>query len=264
MSFVRMTRRAALAWFGALALGLALAPAASRAAQQEVTVFAAASLTNALQELGTAYTQRTGVKVVYSFASSSAVAKQIEAGAPAELFISADAEWMDYLQQRNLIEAASRRDILSNRLVLIAPADSTVRLEIAPGFRLAAALGADGRLSTGDPDFVPAGRYARSALEKLGVWNEVSDRLLRADNVRSAMAFVSRGEAPLGIVYSSDVGVDRKVRIVDTFPADSHLPIVYPAALVKGFKAEARRFYDFLATPEARDVFTKYGFINLN
>jgi molybdate transport system substrate-binding protein len=257
------TRRGALACLaGALAL-LAAALTPAHAQPKDVTVFAAASLTNALQDLGKAYTDRTGVKVTFSFASSSAVAKQIESGAPADLFVSADTEWMDYLQQRGLIQVPTRKDILSNRLVLIAPAGSTVKLKIAPGFPLVQALGKDGRLSTGDPDFVPAGRYARSALSNLGVWNDVADRLLRAENVRSAMAFVARGEAPLGIVYLSDVGVDKKVRIVGTFPASSHLPIVYPAALVKGAKAGAQDFYAFLQTPESRTVFEKYGFINL-
>ena len=265
MSFIHVTRRAALAWVAAAALAtiLIVPAAAPRAEDKEVTVFAAASLTNALQDLGKAYMEKTGVKVTFSFAASSAIARQIEAGAPADLFVSADAEWADYLQQRGLLDVATRKDILSNRLVLIAPAGSTVQLKIAPGFALAAALGKDGRLSTGDPDFVPVGRYARSALTNLGVWNDVADRLLRAENVRSAMAFVARGEAPLGIVYQTDVGVEKKVRIVDTFPASSHLPIVYPAALVKGGRPGAQAFYDFLLTPESRAVFEKYGFINL-
>ncbi len=264
MLFNNAARRAALAGLAAVALAMAtLVPVTgARTNQEQVSVFAAASLTNAMQDLGKAYTEKTGVKVVFSFASSSAVARQIEAGAPADLFISADAEWMDYLQQRSLIDVATRKDILSNRLVLIAPADSNVQLKIAPGFALAAALGTDGRLSTGDPDFVPAGRYARSALSNLGVWNDVTDRLLRAENVRTALAFVARGEAPLGIVYLSDVGVEKKVRIVDTFPASSHLPIVYPAAIVKGARPGAAAFYAFIRAPEARAVFEKYGFIN--
>lgn len=264
MPFNNLTRRAALAGLAAVALAVAtvLPVTGARADQEQVTVFAAASLTNALQDLGRAYTERTGVKVVFSFASSSAAARQIEAGAPADLFISADAEWMDYLQQRGRVDVPTRQDILSNRLVLIAPADSTVQLKIAPGFALGAALGTDSRLSTGDPDFVPAGRYARSALTSLGVWNDVADRLLRAENVRTALAFVARGEAPLGIVYLSDVGVEKKVRIVDTFPPNSHLPIVYPAAIVKGAKRGAAAFYAFILTPDSRAVFEKYGFIN--
>lgn len=265
MSLIDVTRLGALAGLAAVALAMVTLPpaAAAKAEQRQVTVFAAASLTDALQDLGRAYTEKTGVKVVFSFASSSAVARQIEAGAPADLFISADTEWMDYLQQRGLIDVSTRKDMLSNRLVLIAPADSTAQLTIAPGFALAAALGKDGRLSTGDPDFVPVGRYARSALSSLGVWNDVADRLLRAESVRSAMAFVARGEAPLGIVYLSDVGVEQKVRIVDTFPTASHPPIVYPAALVKGGKPGAAAFFAFLLTPESRAVFEKYGFVNL-
>lgn len=262
MSFIETTHRGALGLFAAALFAVGLMPA-SPANAEDITVFAAASLTNAMQNLGKAYEAKTGTGVKFSFASSSAIAKQIESGAPADLFISADTEWMDYLQQRGLIDVATRKDILSNRLVLIAPADSTIQLKIAPGFALAQALGKGGRLSTGDPDFVPVGRYARSALTNLGVWNDVADRLLRAENVRSAMAFVSRGEAPLGIVYLSDVGVDKKVRIVDTFPTSSHLPIVYPAAVVKGAKAGAADFYAFILTPESRAVFEKYGFINL-
>lgn len=265
MSLIDVRRRGALTLLATTLLAMAslLPAAAAEAEQQQVTVFAAASLTNALQDLGTAYTEKTGVKVVFSFASSSAAARQIEAGAPADLFISADAEWMDYLQQRGLIDVATREDILSNRLVLIAPAESTENLRIAPGFALTAALGKDGRLSTGDPDFVPVGRYARSALSTLGVWNAVADRLLRAENVRSAMAFVARGEAPLGIVYLSDAGVEKRVRIIDTFPASSHPPIVYPAAIVKGAKAGAREFYAFLLTPGSRTVFEKHGLVTL-
>ncbi len=263
--FTIFNRRGAFAWLAAVLVAATLAPAAApRAAEQEVTVFAAASLTNALQDLGKAYREKTGVKVTFSFAASSAIARQIEAGAPADLFVSADAEWADYLQQRGLLDVATRKDILSNRLVLIAPADSTLQLKIAPGFALAAALGKNGRLSTGDPDFVPVGRYARSALTNLGVWNDVADRLLRAENVRSALAFVARGEAPLGIVYQSDVGVEKKVRIVDTFPVSSHLPIAYPAALIKGARPGAQEFFAFLLTPESRAVFEKYGFIAIS
>ncbi|MGE0667748.1 MAG: molybdate ABC transporter substrate-binding protein [Sphingomonadales bacterium] len=263
MASIDAARRSAFAFLAAAMLVMA-APAVAGVRQQEVTVFAAASLTNALQDLGKAYEATTGVKVILSFASSSAVAKQIEAGAPADLFVSADAEWMDYLQRHGLIDAATRRNLLSNSLVLIAPAGSAAQLAIAPGFPLAQALGRDGRLSVGDPDFVPAGRYAHAALSQLGVWTDVADRLLRADNVRSALAFVSRGEAPLGIVYRTDVTVDGKVRIIGTFPAGSHPPIVYPLAVVKGAKPGAREFQDFLRTPQARALFEKYGFINLD
>ncbi|MEN3951320.1 molybdate ABC transporter substrate-binding protein [Iodidimonas sp. SYSU 1G8] len=232
----------------------------ARAESPGITVFAAASLTNALQDLGAAYTARTGVAVRFSFASSSAVARQIEAGAPADLFVSADTEWMDYLEERGLIETASRKNLVANRLVLIAPSDRAVQLEIKRGFPIAAALGTGGRLSLGDPAFVPAGRYAEDALRTLGVWDSLAGRLLPAENVRSALAFVARGEAPLGIVYRSDVTVEPKVRIVGLFPADSHTPIVYPVALVKGGNPQAQAFLGFLTEEGAKAVFDKYGF----
>lgn len=235
----------------------------ARAESPGITVFAAASLTNALQDLGAAYTARTGVTVRFSFASSSAVARQIEAGAPADLFVSADTEWMDYLEERGLIDSASRKNLLTNRLVLIAPADLTIRFEIGPGFPIAAALGKDGRLALGDPAFVPAGRYAEAALRTLGVWDSLAGRLLPAENVRSALAFVARGEAPLGIVYRSDVAVEPRVRIVGPFPADSHPPIVYPVALVKDGNRQAQAFLGFLTEDGAKAVFDKYGFTTL-
>src|ERR1044072_5020018 len=190
--------------------------------KQELLVFAAASLTNVLDEIGTAYTQQTKQSVKFSYAASSALARQLEAGSRADAFLSADLEWMDYVQARNLIDRSTRRDLLSNRLVLVAPADSKLVLKIAPGFALGAALGSNGRLATGDPESVPVGKYARSALTSLGVWNDVADRLVRADNVRSALAFIARGETPLGIVYETDAMVEKRVRIVDFFPEDSH------------------------------------------
>jgi len=226
----------------------------------ELLVFAAASLTNVLGELSGAWTATSNVPVKLSFASSSVLARQIEAGGKADVFVSADREWMDYLQERGLIENSTRRDLVGNRLVLIAPADSRVELRISPGFPLAAALG-NGRLSTGDPDTVPAGRYARSALVSLGVWDEVQDRLARADNVRAAMMFVARGEAPLGIVYTTDALVDPKVRIVDTFPANSHAAITYPAAAIKAGSSEAIAFLNYLASKQARDTWRKFGFV---
>lgn len=239
---------------------LAAAPAhAADAPDRELLVFAAASLTNALDEIGTAYTQQTQQRVKFSYASSSALARQLEAGARADVFFSADLEWMDYVQARNLIDRATRRNVLSNRLVLIAPADSRIQLQIAPHFALAAALGR-GRLATGDPDSVPVGRYARSALASLGVWNDVADRLVRADNVRSALAFVARGETPLGIVYATDAHIEKRVRIVDFFPAQSHPAIVYPVAATSDARPEARAFIDFLQSAAARQAFSKYGF----
>jgi molybdate transport system substrate-binding protein len=188
------------------------------------------------------------------------LARQIEAGVRADVFISADQEWMDYLQSRGLIERNTRRNVAGNRLVLISPADRNVELSIAPGFRLLEALDR-GRLSTGDPDTVPAGRYARSALVSLGIWDEIQDRLVRADNVRSAMMFVARGETPLGIVYATDALADPRVRIVDTFPDNTHAPITYPAAAIKGHRQEAVAFLEYLASPPASDTWEKYGFL---
>jgi molybdate transport system substrate-binding protein len=245
----------------ALSCVISAASAAERD-KPAVLVFAAASLTNVLGELSPMWEKRSGITVKLSFAASSVLARQIEAGGEADVFVSADQEWMDYLQTRDLLDVASRRDLVGNRLVLIAPADSKVALTIAPGFPLFAALGG-GRLSTGDPDTVPAGRYARAALMSLGAWDDVAGRLVRADNVRSAMMFVARGEAPLGIVYTTDALVDRKVRIVDTFPVDSHKPITYPAACTPGARAEAASYLAFLAGAEAAPVWKRYGFVEL-
>lgn len=224
-----------------------------------VTVFAAASLTDALEQLGIDFTRSTGVRVRFSFAASSVLARQIEAGAGADMFFSADQAWMDYLQQRGRINAATRRDLLGNRLVLIAPADSTLQLKISPDFALLSALGGR-RLATGDPDSVPVGRYARSALTSLGVWQDVEDRLVRAEDVRHALMFVARGEVPLGIVYASDAHADQDVRVIDVFPADSHLPITYPVALTRGASAEASRFLDFVQGPAGQAAFENLGF----
>jgi molybdate transport system substrate-binding protein len=222
-------------------------------------VFAAASLTNVLQELGDGYTKQTSIPIRFSFAASSALARQIENGAPADVFFSADLEWMDYLQARNLIQRDTRHDVLGNRLVLIAPADSMVKLKIEPHFAIAAALG-KGRLATGDPDAVPVGRYAREALTALGVWNEVSERMVRADSVRSALAFVDRGEAPLGIVYETDALIDKQVRVVDVFPDSTHLPIVYPIALTGVAKSGAAGFVAYVRGPAGEIAFKAYGF----
>jgi molybdate transport system substrate-binding protein len=228
----------------------------------QLLVFAASSLTNVLGELSTSWQETSGVTVKLSFAASSVLARQIEAGGSADVFISADQEWMDYLQSRNLMDKASRRNLVGNRLVLIAPADSKLELKIAPGFSLSAAL-AGGRLATGDPDTVPVGRYARSALTSLGVWDEVADRLVRADNVRSAMTFVARGEVPLGIVYFTDAVLEKKVRIVDTFPVSTHAPITYPAAATKSARPEAAAYLTFISGKEAFIVWKKYGFLEL-
>jgi molybdate transport system substrate-binding protein len=222
-------------------------------------VFAAASLTNAVGDIGEAFTARTGVALKCSFASSSVLARQIEAGAPADLFLSADTGWMDYLERRGLLRPGTRRDLLGNELVLIAPVGSSVHLTLAPGVNLAAAL-SSGRLATGDPDSVPAGRYAKAALTSLGLWGELSSRLARAENVRAALEYVARGEAPLGIVYRTDALAEKRVRVVAVFPAASHPPIVYPVALTARAGAEAAAFEDFLLGDEARRIFSRYGF----
>jgi molybdate transport system substrate-binding protein len=238
---------------------------ASRGAESDtptIIVFGAASLTNVLQDLGDAFTKESSVTVKFSFAASSALAHQIENGAAADVFFSADLDWMDYLQTRNLIQLQSRHDVVGNRLVLIAPRASGITLKIEPNFPLAAALGKN-RLATGDPDSVPVGRYAQSALTNLGVWKEISDRLIRADSVRSALAFVDRGEAPLGIVYETDALVDKNVRVVDVFPASSHAPIVYPIALTPAAKPAAVKFIAFIRGPAGDAAFKAYGFAPL-
>ena len=235
---------------------------AADADELPITVFAAASLTNALQELGDGFTKETSIPVRFSFAASSALARQIENGAPADVFLSADVEWMDYLQARNLIQRDTRHDVLGNRLVLIAPADSKIDVKIAPRFPLAKALGT-GRLATGDPDSVPVGRYARESLTTLGVWNDVSDRMVRADSVRSALAFVDRGEALLGIVYETDALVDKRVRVVGVFPENSHLPIIYPIALTRAAKPKAAGFVAYIRGPAGDAAFKAYGFTPL-
>lgn len=238
---------------GALILALVLfglgGASPSLAAAPPLTVFAAASATNALNDLGQLWQAQGGGQVIFSFASSSTLAKQIEQGAPAQIFLSADQKWMDYLEERHLLQAGSRSDLLGNRLVLIAPADSPLQGKIAPGFPLAAWLG-QGRLAVGNPAHVPAGLYAQEALTNLGVWGQVEERLARASDVRSALALVERGEAPLGIVYATDAAISAKVRVVDTFPAGSHAPVAYPVALVAGQTTpEAAAFLQFLRSP---------------
>jgi molybdate transport system substrate-binding protein len=244
---------------GLLCLAMSASLPAAEVGQPQTLVFAAASLTDALQEASAAYEKTAHVKVKSSFDSSSVLARQIEAGAPADVFVSADTAWMDYLQSHNLIQAASRKNFLGNRLVLITPADSQIQLKIAPHFPLATALG-KGRLAIGDPGSVPAGRYGRSALTKLGVWEEIAPRLARAENVRVALLYVARGETPLGIVYASDALADKRVRVVDTFPADTHEPIVYPIALTTSAKSQAAAFVAYLTSPQGRDIFVRYAF----
>jgi molybdate transport system substrate-binding protein len=230
------------------------------AAAASVTVFAAASLKEALDEQVRQFETATGHKVTVSYGASNALAKQIEAAAPADLFISADLDWMDYVAQRNLLAPGTRVNLLRNTLVLIAPASSKATLRIAPNFGLATALGAD-RLAMANPDSVPAGRYGKSALEELGVWASVEKRVARAENVRAALALVSRGEAPFGIVYSTDAQSDKGVRIVDTFPPNSYPPIVYPAAALTSSKsAAARPLLDYLRSAPARATWERFGF----
>jgi molybdate transport system substrate-binding protein len=225
-----------------------------------VTVFAAASLSNALQEVCDAFTVASGVKVKLSFAASSTLAKQIEAGAGAQVFVSADEAWMDFLAKRGLIEEGSRRPLLGNTLVLVVPADQAVQVEIAKGNGWLAKL-PSGRIATGDPAHVPAGRYAEDALRKLGVWDEVGPRLARADNVRNALILVERGEAAAGIVYGTDAAVSKKVAVAGLFPESSHDPITYPVALMKGQgQGGPRALYDFMASDTARTTFAKHGF----
>jgi molybdate transport system substrate-binding protein len=249
-----------------LALGaLLFAPRvfAANDGKTPITVFGAASLTDVLQDLGDTFTKDTSIPVRFSFASSSVLARQIENGAPADLFFSADLQWMDYLQARALIRPATRVDMVGNQLILVAPVDSKVTLKIEPHFPLAAALG-KGRLATGDPDSVPAGRYAKEALIALGVWDSVSARLVRADSVRAALAFVDRGETPLGIVYATDALADKKVRFIDAFPADSHEPIIYPAALTNVANADAAKFLAYMRGPAGDLAFKRYGFAPLH
>jgi len=264
---MKPTKLARLASCLLLAAAVLLRPAAAGAADADgapsIIVFAAASLTDALEELSTDFGKSSGIKVKPSFAASSALARQIESGAPADIFFSADLEWMDYLEQRKLIREGSRHDLLGNRLVLIAPARSPLDLTIEPGFGLAEALG-KGRLATGDPDSVPAGRYARAALTSLGVWNSVASRLAPAESVRAALALVDRAEVPLGIVYETDALIDKAVRIVGVFPEDTHPPITYPIALTVGAKVGAADFVAYLRTPQADAVFHKYGFVPLH
>jgi molybdate transport system substrate-binding protein len=249
-------------WRAALGAVFALIASAALAQPAPLTVFAAASLKNALDEVDTAYAAQSHAAVRASYAASSALARQIEQGAPADAFISADSDWMDYLAQRKLIVAASRRDVLTNHLALIAPAGSSVRLTIRKGFALAAALG-DGRLAIAGPE-VPAGKYGRASLQTLGVLDSVSDHLAPAENVRGALAFVAQGEAPLGIVYDTDAKTEPKVKIVGLFPDDSHQRIVYPAALVAASaNAGAGAYLAYLQGPQASAIFKRYGFIVL-
>ncbi len=242
-----------------LCLGLILLAPVARA--QEVTVFAAASLTDAMRDISGLWEKAGHPKLRLSLASSSTLARQIEQGAPANLFASADERWMDYLAERALIVPATRSNLLANDLVLIVPATHPATVKIGPGFDLAALLGAGGRLAVGDPAHVPAGIYARQALTKLGLWDSVQSRLAPAEDVRSAMLLVERGEAPAGVVYATDAAASPRVAVAGVFPADSHDPVVYPFAVVKaGDTPETRALLAFLKGPEAGKVFAARGF----
>jgi molybdate transport system substrate-binding protein len=243
-----------------LPIVLCAASAYADDAHPPVVVFAAASLKNALDDAVSAWEHDSGQRAVASYAASNALAKQIEHGAPADLFISADHDWMQYLSDRGLTQKVTERDLLGNRLVLIAPKTSGVKLHIAPGFPLLAALG-NGRLAICDLS-VPAGKYAAAALQSLNVWTGVAPRAAQAENVRAALALVAHQEAPLGIVYVTDAAAEPAVRVVDTFPEDTHPPIVYPIALLRDSKnAAARDLLAFLESAKARPYFEKQGFI---
>lgn len=245
-------------------LWLALCLGVSAVSAANLTVYAAASLKESLDDIAKLYSARTGDKVIVSYGASSALARQIENGAPADIFMSADQDWMDYLGQRKLIDIRSRTDLLLNQLVLVAPVSQPATLKIAPGFPLAQALGQE-KLAMANPDTVPAGKYGKAALQKMGVWDAVSRQVARADNVRAALVLVSRGEVPLGIVYRTDALADSRVVIVDTFPADSHPAIVYPVALTtlgaqSGKAAAVKKFLEFLQGESAQGIWHQYGF----
>ncbi len=250
-------------WVGGIVLASGMIMQA--AAAEKVTVFAAASLTNALQDIATQYQKGKDVQVVSSFASSSTLARQIEQGAPADLFISADQQWMDYAIDKQQIAKDTRYTLLGNELVLIAAKDAKpAKITLDKQTDWAKLLNG-GRLSVGDPDHVPAGIYAKEALQNLGAWTALEPKLARANNVRSAMALVERGEAPLGIVYGSDAVASDKVSVVAIFPEDSHKPVEYPMAIVKGHQTPAvSAFYSYLKSPEAAAIFKQYGFSPVN
>jgi molybdate transport system substrate-binding protein len=236
--------------------------AASHAFAQDktLTVFAAASMKNALDDVDAAYTAKTGVKVAASYAASSALARQIEQGAPADVFLSADTDWMDYADQKKTINDATRVNLLGNKIVLIAPTNSPIsNVTIGQGFDLAKLVG-DGRVTTGDVQSVPVGKYAKAALEKLGAWDAAASKFAMAESVRAALTLVSRKEAVLGIVYETDAKVDPGVKIVGAFPQGSHPPIIYPVAATVNAKPDAAGYLDFLRSSAARAIFEKYGF----
>lgn len=242
-----------------LALLVLLSTAFSARAEEPVRVFAAASLTNALNDIGSQWQKVGHAPPSLAYAASSALAKQIEAGAPVDVFASADLKWMDYLDERKKIDAATRVNLLGNTLVLIVPKGRRFAIEMKKGFDLASSF--EGKLCTGEPGVVPVGIYARQSLEALDWWSAMQGRIVGTDDVRTALAFVERGECALGIVYATDAAISSKVEVLATFPEATHQPIVYPFALVQGARAEAAGFLDYLKTSsEAAAVFRKYGF----
>jgi molybdate transport system substrate-binding protein len=246
----------------AFAVGLAIAvlPHAAHAQDKSITVFAAASMKNALDDVDAAFTKQSGTKVVASYDASSALMKQIEGGAPADVFVSADLKWMDYGSQKKVIKDDTRVNLLGNELVLIAAKDSKIgNVTIAPGFDLAKLAG-DGRIATGDVKAVPVGLYAQAALQKLGVWAAVEPKMAMTANVRAALVLVARGEAPLGIVYSTDAKVEPGVKIVGTFPENSHDPIIYPVGATVNANPDATPYLAFLRSAAAKAIFESYGF----
>ncbi len=239
-------------------VGSAFSPAGAE--DRTLTVFAAASMKNALDEIDAAFAAKTGIKVSASYAASSQLARQIEQGAPADIFVSADTDWMDYAAGKKTINEPTRQNLLGNSIVLIAPKDSRIdNVTIAQGFDLAKRAG-DGRIATGDVKSVPVGKYAKAALEKLGAWSAAEPKFAMAESVRAALTLVARGEAVLGIVYATDAKVEPGVKIVGTFPADSHPPIIYPVAATATAKPEAKDYLDYLRSSAAKAVLEKYGF----
>ena len=254
------SRRSWLALLTAAVLTLAAGTAPAAAQSRDVLVFAAASLKNALDEIAAQWQRESGKKAAISYAASNTLIKQIEQGAPAAIFISADLDWMDYGQQKNLIKPDTRSNLLGNRLVLVAPKDSNISANIQPGFDLAALL-KGGRLAMGNVDAVPAGKYGKAALEKLGAWDGIKDKIAQAESVRAALLLVARGEAPLGVVYQTDAASDPTVKIVGTFPENTHPPIIYPIALTKeSTSPDASAFLNFIRSPAARPIFERQGF----
>ena len=246
----------------AAVVALALLPlSAVTASAADVVVFAAASLKNALDDVAAAYKAETGKTVSINYAASSVLAKQIEQAAPADILFSADLDWMDYLQARNLIRNDTRRTLLGNKLVLVAPKTSSASVDLAPGAKLSDLLGADGKLAMANVDSVPAGKYGKAALTKLGLWDAVAGRIVQADNVRAALAFVARGEAPAGIVYQTDANAEPAVKVIGSFPEDSHPPVVYPVALTSAStNPDAPAFLEFLQSDKAKAAYQRQGF----